>query len=186
MLQVGKLVLRGFASVLPMRETLSDALAAPRPPRSRQVGRNGLQGYPLLSDSTAEAVERTRFAGSLAKTHGARLIGVDAQRAAGGQGSGDRGGRHPDVRRGDGEASPAAIFVPVDQPGEGDLFSHCVDLMIAPGPESLAHDVIRRALLPSHRALLESGVEPRHPGRRSHRRRHFRPFETSTRGCSAG
>ena len=35
-------------------------------------------------------------------------------------------------------------------------FSHCVDLMIAPGPESLAHDVIRRGAL--DRALLESGA----------------------------
>ena len=31
----------------------------------------------VFLDSTAEAVERTRFAVSLAKTHGARLIGVD-------------------------------------------------------------------------------------------------------------
>jgi nucleotide-binding universal stress UspA family protein len=54
------------------------------------------------------------------------------------------------------QAAPAAIFVPADKPGEGELFSHCVDLMIAPGPESLAHDVIRRGAL--DRALLESGA----------------------------
>ena len=54
------------------------------------------------------------------------------------------------------QAAPAAVFAPADKPGEGELFSHCTDLMIAPGPESLAHDVIQRGAL--DRALLESGA----------------------------
>ena len=48
------------------------------------------------------------------------------------------------------------VFAPVAKPGEADNFTHCVDLMIAPGPESLAHEAIRRGAL--DRALLESGA----------------------------
>jgi len=110
----------------------------------------------VFLDPTAEAVERTRLAVSLAKTHGARLIGVDVSAPP----AGKEGEAEATVTRmfseATSQAAPAAVFVPVDKPGEGDLLSHCVDLMIAPGPESLAHDVIRRGVL--DRALLESGA----------------------------
>ena len=51
---------------------------------------------------------------------------------------------------------PPDSFAPAEKAGEGEFFSHCVDLMIAPGPESLAHASIRAGAL--DRALLESGV----------------------------
>ena len=110
----------------------------------------------VFLDPTAEAVERTRFAVSLAKTHGARLIGVDVSAPP----AGKEEESEASVTRMFGEATrqaqPAAILVPSDKPGEAELLSHCVDLMIAPGPESLAHDAIRPGAL--DRALLESGV----------------------------
>jgi nucleotide-binding universal stress UspA family protein len=107
-------------------------------------------------DPTAEAAERVRFALSLAKIHGARLIGVDLSAAR----VGDEAESEAAVSRmfndATHEAAPTAIFVPAEKPGEGEFFTHCVDLMIAPGPESLAHDVIRCGVL--DRALLESGA----------------------------
>jgi nucleotide-binding universal stress UspA family protein len=110
----------------------------------------------VFLDPTAEAVERARFAASLAKTHGARLIGVDVSAPAEAEGI-DPGSA---TRRAFGEATTGGAlkgtFVPAEKPGEGEFFAHCVDLMIAPGPASAAHDVIRRGVL--DRALLESGA----------------------------
>jgi nucleotide-binding universal stress UspA family protein len=110
----------------------------------------------VFLDSTAEAVERARFAVSLAKAHGARLIGADVSAPPAGKEAESEAAVARMFADATGQAQPAAIFVPADRPGEVDLFSHCVDLMIAPGPESLAHDVIRRGAL--DRALLESGA----------------------------
>jgi nucleotide-binding universal stress UspA family protein len=110
----------------------------------------------VFLDSTAEAVERTRFAVSLAKTHGARLIGVDVSAPPAGKEAESEATVARMFAEATGQAAPAAVFVPADKPGDADLFSHCVDLMVAPGPESLAHDVIRRGAL--DRALVESGV----------------------------
>jgi nucleotide-binding universal stress UspA family protein len=110
----------------------------------------------VFLDPTAEAAERTRFAASLAKTHGARLIGVDVSAPP----AGKEEESEASVARMFGEATrqaqPAAVFVPSDKPGEAELFTHCIDLMIAPGPESLAHDAVRAGAL--DRALLESGA----------------------------
>jgi hypothetical protein len=50
-------------------------------------------------------------------------------------------------------SGPTTVFALADKPGESDGFTHCIDLMIAPGPESLAHSVIRRGAL--DQALLE-------------------------------
>ena len=107
-------------------------------------------------DSTVEVVERIRLAVSLAKAHGARLIGVDVSAPSAGQEAEtaaevDR--TFSDTTRPSGLTT---VFVPADKPGESDSFTHCIDLMIAPGPESLAHSVIRRGAL--DRALLESGA----------------------------
>jgi nucleotide-binding universal stress UspA family protein len=105
----------------------------------------------VFLDPTAEAVERARFAAGLAKSHGARLIAVDIS------GPADAGGVDPgsatrrmfdDATK---DAGISAIFAPAEKPED-----HCVDLMIAPAPDSLARDVIRRGAL--DRALLDSGA----------------------------
>jgi nucleotide-binding universal stress UspA family protein len=110
----------------------------------------------VFLDPTAEAAERARFAVSLAKTHGARLIGVDVTAAPAGKEAESEATVARMFAEATRQTSPSAVFVPADKPDEGELFSHCIDLMIAPGPESLAYDVIRRGAL--DRALLESGA----------------------------
>jgi nucleotide-binding universal stress UspA family protein len=110
----------------------------------------------VFLDPTAEAVERTRSAVSLAKAHEARLIGVDISAPPAGKEAESEAAVTRMFHDATREAAPAAIFVPAEKPGEGDLFTHCVDLMIAPGPESLAHDAVRRGVL--DRALLETGA----------------------------
>ena len=56
-----------------------------------------------------------------------------------------------------GGAGLKTVFVPAGAPGEGDgLFTHCVDLIIAPAPAGTARDTIRHGVL--DRALLESGA----------------------------
>jgi nucleotide-binding universal stress UspA family protein len=107
-------------------------------------------------DPTVETVERIRLAAALAKAHGARLIGVDVSAPHAGQEAetGEAISRtFSDTTR---ESGLTTVFAPVTKPGEPDNFTHCVDLMIAPGPESLAQGAIRRGAL--DRALLESGA----------------------------
>ena len=101
---------------------------------------------------TAKSVERLRFAIDLAKAHGARLVGVDvsapeAERSEIAQQMFDSTTRAAGVK---------AVFVPAEKPVEGDAFSHCVDLMIAPAPSGAARDMVRRGAL--DRALVESGA----------------------------
>ena len=107
-------------------------------------------------DPTAESMERLKFAIGLAKANRARLIGVDAS-AATGVLAADEGivtdKEFKDLTR---EAGLKAVFVPGDKPGEGDAFTHCVDLIVAPAPAGVARDVVRRATL--DRALVESGA----------------------------
>jgi nucleotide-binding universal stress UspA family protein len=107
-------------------------------------------------DPTAESVERLRFSVDLAKTHGARLIGVDASTLEGAAAADS----YEVVRRMFDEATRAAglktVFVPPEKPGEGDAFTHCVDLIVAPAPGGPARDVVRRGAL--DRALTESGA----------------------------
>jgi nucleotide-binding universal stress UspA family protein len=110
----------------------------------------------VFLDSTSEAVERARFAVSLAKAHGARLIGVDVSAPPAGKEEESAATVARMFAEATRQAGPAATFVPADKPGEVDLFSHCVDLMIAPSPDSLARDVIRHGAL--DRALLDSGA----------------------------
>ena len=107
-------------------------------------------------DPTIETVERIRLAVALAKAHGAQLIGVDVSAPPAGQEAEAEAAvsrTYSDTTR---ESGLTTVFVPPDKPSEFDNFAHCVDLMIAPGPESLAHGVIRRGAL--DRALLESGA----------------------------
>ncbi len=103
-------------------------------------------------DPTAESVERLRFAVDLAKAHGARLIGVDVS-APEAEGSEVTRQLFDDTTR---EAGVKAVFAPAEKPGEGEAFSHCVDLMIAPAPGGAAREVVRRGAL--DRALVESGA----------------------------
>ena len=107
-------------------------------------------------DPTGESVERLRFAVGLAKAHGARLIGVDAS-----AGSGEAGAEQSIViaqmfDSAAREAGLKTIFVPAEKPGEGDAFTHCVDLIVAPAPAGSAGEAIRRGTL--DRALTELGV----------------------------
>ena len=81
----------------------------------------------------------------MAKTHGARLIGVDVSAPPAGKEAESEATVARMFAEATRQAAPGAVFVPVDKPDEADLFGHCVDLLIAPGPESLAHDVIRGA-----------------------------------------
>jgi nucleotide-binding universal stress UspA family protein len=107
-------------------------------------------------DPTAESTERLKFAIGLAKANGARLIGVDASADTGALAA-DEGivtdKEFKDLIR---EAGLEAVFVPGDKPGEGEAFTHCVDLIVAPAPAGLAREVVRRAAL--DRALVESGA----------------------------
>ncbi len=106
-------------------------------------------------DPTIETVERIRLAVALAKAHGARLIGVDVSSHAAGQEAETEEAvsrMFSDTTR---ELGLTTILAQTGQ-GETDDFIHCVDLMIAPGPESLGHGAVRRAAL--DQALLESGA----------------------------
>ena len=107
-------------------------------------------------DPTAESVERLRFAVDLAKTHGARLVGVDVSAATGAEGAESSivtRQMFDDTSR---EAGVRGVFVPAEKPGEGDAFTHCVDLIIAPAPGGVARDLIRHSAL--DRALVDSGA----------------------------
>src|ERR1700683_4054787 len=81
-------------------------------------------------DPTVETVERIRLAVSLAKAHGARLIGVDVSAPSAGQEAETEAAvsrTFSDTTR---ESGLTTVFVPPDKPSEFDNFTHCVDLMI--------------------------------------------------------
>lgn len=140
----------------------------------------------VFLDPTAEGLERVRLAASLAKTHGARLIAVDASKPAVAEGIDPNSATQRMFREATEQGGITAIFAPSEKSEEGTALSHCVDLMIAPGPESLAHDAIRLARPGVARirrsdadlaARLEAG-----PDRRQHRHR----LERRTRGLASG
>ena len=105
-------------------------------------------------DPTGESTQRLRLALDLAKAHNARLIGVDAGAGALGAESADATAQMFETMTA--EAGVRAVFVPAQKVGEGDTFTHCVDLIVAPAPAGAAREVIRRGLL--DRALVESGA----------------------------
>ena len=107
-------------------------------------------------DSSAESTERLNFAVGLAKTAGGRIIGVDASAATGALAADEGVVTKKDFEDATRQAGLTAIFVPAEKPGEGDAFTHCVDLIVAPAPAGAARDVVRRGLL--DRALTESGA----------------------------
>ena len=74
-------------------------------------------------DSTVEVVERIRLAVSLAKAHGARLIGVDVSAPSAGQEAetaAEVNRTFSDTTRPSGLTT---VFVPADKPGESDSFT---------------------------------------------------------------
>jgi nucleotide-binding universal stress UspA family protein len=107
-------------------------------------------------DPTAESLERLRFAVGLAKAHGARLIGVDVGAASGVDGAESSEVTRQTFVSSSGDAGVKAVFVPAERPGEGETFTHCVDLMVAPAPGGAPRDMVRHGTL--ERALTESGA----------------------------
>jgi nucleotide-binding universal stress UspA family protein len=107
-------------------------------------------------DPTAESVERLRFAVELAKTHGARLIGVDASALEGVAAADSSEVSSKMFDEATSKAGLKTVFVPAEKPGEGDAFTHCVDLIVAPAPGGPAREMIQRGAL--DHALLESGA----------------------------
>ena len=105
-------------------------------------------------DPTAETAQRLRLARDLAKAHKARLIAVDA--AAGALEGESVGAAAQMFETATAEAGLRAIFIPAEKAGEGDAFTHCVDLIVAPAPGGTAREFIRRGLL--DRALTDSGA----------------------------
>ncbi len=79
-------------------------------------------------DPTAKSVERLRSAVNLANLHlGARLIGVDASSEE--ATSAATQDVFEEATRG---GTFKAFFIPAEKPGEGDAFTHCVDLIVGP------------------------------------------------------
>ena len=107
-------------------------------------------------DPTADSANRVRFAADLAKTHGARLIAVDATIAADAEGIDPSSPTRRTFDEATRDAALTGLFVPAEKPGQGDAFTHCVDLIVAPAPGGPARDVIRQGAL--DRALTESGA----------------------------
>jgi nucleotide-binding universal stress UspA family protein len=107
-------------------------------------------------DPTAESIERLKFAVELAKTSGARLVGVDASSFTGALAADEAAVTEKAFEDVTSQAKLKAVFVPAEKPGEGEAFIHCVDLIIAPAPAGAAREVVRRGTL--DRALVESGV----------------------------
>jgi len=107
-------------------------------------------------DPTAESIERLKFAVELARSNGARLIGVDASASTGALAADEGAVTNKAFQDAAGLAKLKAVFVPAEKPGAGDAFTHCVDLIIAPAPGGASREVVRHGAL--DRALVESGA----------------------------
>jgi nucleotide-binding universal stress UspA family protein len=135
-----------------------DNNAPPAKVQARAAAWEGEMAYKdilVYLDPTVETVERIRLAASLAKAHGARLIGVDVSAPSAGREAETEEAISRTFSDATRESGLTTILAPTGQ-GESGNFIHCVDLIIAPGPESLAHGAVRRAAL--DQALLESGA----------------------------
>lgn len=110
-------------------------------------------------DPSADAANRLRLAVELAKTHGARLIGVDASAEAALVGAwGDRALHIRPIFEGAvNEAGVPGQFVGADaEPALGGGFAHCVDLIVAPRPEGDTRKLVREDV--PDRVLIEAGA----------------------------
>jgi nucleotide-binding universal stress UspA family protein len=110
----------------------------------------------VFLDSTAESIERLKFAIGLSKTNGARLVGVDVSAASGVLAADDGAVTQKAFEDETAKAGVKASFVPTEKPGEGAALTHCVDLLVAPAPGGSSREVVRRGAL--DRALLDSGA----------------------------
>ncbi len=110
----------------------------------------------IYLDPTAESIERLKFAVDLAKTNGARLVGVDVSASTGALAADEGVVTEKQFADATWPLRLKAVFVPAEKPSEGDAFTHCVDLIVAPAPAGAARDVVRHGAL--DRALVESGA----------------------------
>ena len=107
-------------------------------------------------DPTAESTERLAFAVALAKTHGARLIGIDVGASTGVRAAAEGIVTQKEFADATKPSGLETVYVPAENRSEGDAFTHCVDLIVAPAPSGSSREVIRRGAL--DRALVDSGA----------------------------
>ena len=110
-------------------------------------------------DPSGDAADRLRLAVQLAKTHGARLIGVDASDESALAGAwGDRVLHiRPAFEAAVKEAGVAGNFIDADaEPALGSDFAHCADLIVASRPEGEARKLMREEV--PDRVLVEAGA----------------------------
>jgi nucleotide-binding universal stress UspA family protein len=108
--------------------------------------------------ASKDATDRLRLAAELAKTHGARLIGVDASDASALMGAwGDRVLHiRPAFEAAVKDAGVVSHYIGADaEPALGSDFAHCVDLIIASRPEGDARKLVREEV--PDRVLIEAG-----------------------------
>src|SRR6516164_11721798 len=109
------------AGPTPPSRRVAEAKGTSRPARARAAAWEGEMAYKdmlVYLDPTVEAVERIRFAVSLAKTHGARLIGVDVSAPPAGQEAETEAAvsrTFSDTTR---DSGLTTIFAPPQKPGE--------------------------------------------------------------------
>ena len=108
----------------------------------------------IYLDPTSESAERLKFAVGLAKAGDARLIGVDISAATGALAADEGVVNQKEFE--EATAGMKAVFVPAEKPSQGDAFTHCVDLIVAPAPGGASREIVRRGAL--DRALVESGA----------------------------
>ena len=109
-------------------------------------------------DASEDATDRLRLATELAKTHGARLIGVDASDESALVGAwGDRALHiRPAFEAAVKDAGVVGHFIGADaEPALGGDFAHCVDLIVASRPEGDARKLVREEV--PDRVLIEAG-----------------------------
>ena len=109
-------------------------------------------------DSGPDAADRLRLAVELARTHDARLIGVNASDEAALVGAwGDRALQiRPAFEAAIHDAGVIGHFIGADaEPALGRDFSHCVDLIVASRPEGEARKLMREDV--PDRVLIEAG-----------------------------
>ena len=117
-------------------------------------GSHGLQRHSGLSRSERGISERLKYAIALARSCGGRVIGVDITAATGALAADEGAVTKKEFE--DASQGLKAVFVPAEKRGEGDAFTHCVDLIVAPAPAGTARDTVRRGAL--DRALVDSGA----------------------------
>ena len=112
----------------------------------------------IYLEASPGAEDRLRLAATLAQTHLARLIGVDASDESALVGAwGDRALQiRPAFEATVKDAGLLGHFIGVDaEPALGSDFAHCVDLIVASRPEGEARKLVREEV--PDRVLIEAG-----------------------------